>query len=68
MTLTYENLNLKKNAYEIANIQYEQGLITNNELLSALNNLYTSETEYENAKLNYRLSVDKYKYDIQIGI
>ncbi len=68
VTLTGETLNLKKNSYDIAKIQYEQGLITNTELLSALNNVYTAEVEYENAKLNYRLSVDKYKYDVQIGI
>ena len=68
VTLNVETLNLKKNSYEIAKIQYEQGLITNTELLTSLNNVYSAEIEYENAKLNYRLSVDKYKYDIQIGI
>ncbi len=66
--LAFETLKLKKNAYEIAKIQYDQGLITNIDLLSTLNNVYTSEVEFENAKLKYRLSVDKYKYDITIGI
>ncbi len=68
VTLTDETLKLKKNAYEIAKIQYDQGLITNTELLTSLNNVNTAEVEYENAKLKYRLSVDKYKYDVQIGI
>lgn len=66
--LTEENLKLKKNDYNIAKIKYEQGLITNSEILTSLNNVYTAEVEYENSKLNYVLAVDKYKYDIQIGL
>lgn len=68
VTLSEETLKLKKNAYEIAKVQFEQGMITNNELLSDLNDVYKAEVEYENAKLKYNLAVDKYKYDIQIGI
>ena len=68
VTLASETLKLKKNAYNIATIQYEQGLITNIELLTAMNNMYAAEVELENAKLKYRLSVDKYKYDVEIGI
>lgn len=68
VTLTEQTLGLKKNAYKIAQIKYEQGMITNTELLSALNDVYTSEVEYENAKLKYNLAVDKYKYDIHIGL
>lgn len=66
--LSEEKLKLKKNTYEIAKIQYEHGLITNSELLTSLNDVYSAEVEYENTKLNYILAVDKYKYDIQIGI
>ena len=33
-----------------------------------MNNMYVAEVEFENAKLKYRLSVDKYKYDVEIGI
>jgi len=66
--LTEQNFKLKENAYEIAQIKYEQGLITNTELLTALNELYNAEVNFENAKLNYVLAVDKYKYDIQIGL
>ena len=68
VTLASETLKLKKNAYNIATIQYEHGLITNIELLTAMNNMYVAEVEFENAKLKYRLSVDKYKYDVEIGI
>lgn len=68
VSLTGETLKLKRNAYEIAKIQYEQGLITNSDLLTSLNDVYTAEVEYENSKLNYILAVDKYKYDIKIGI
>lgn len=68
VTLTEETLKLRENAYKIAQIKFEQGMITNVELLSALNDVYTAEVEFENAKLNYNLAVDKYKYDIQIGL
>lgn len=68
VTLTGENLNLKNNLYEIAKIQYEQGLITNTELTSKLIDIYTAEIEHENSKLSYMLAVNKYKYDIQIGL
>lgn len=68
VTLTEMTLNLKKNAYEIAKVKFEQGMITNTELLSALNDVYSAEIEYENSKLKYTLAVDKYKYDISIGL
>ncbi len=68
VTLLEETLKLKENAYEIAKVQYEQGLITNTELLKILNDVYYAEVELENAKLKYTLAIDKYKYDVQIGI
>lgn len=68
VTLAEETLKLKNNAYNIAKVQFEQGMITNSELLSAQNAVYSAEVEYENAKLNYNLAVDKYKYDVEIGL
>ncbi|MEE1042833.1 MAG: TolC family protein [Clostridia bacterium] len=68
VTLAEMTLNLKKNAYEIAKVKFEHGMITNTELLSALNDVYLAEVEYENSKLKYILAVDKYKYDISIGL
>ncbi len=68
VTLAEQNFRLRESAYKIAQIKYEQGMITNTELLSALNDVYTAEVDFENAKLNYNLAVDKYKYDIQIGL
>lgn len=68
VTLAGETLKLKNNAYNIAKVQFEQGMITNSELLSSQNAVYSAEVEYENAKLNYNLAVDKYKYDVEIGL
>ncbi len=68
VSLAEATLNLKKNAYNIAKVQFDQGLITNTELLSSLNDVNTSEIEYENSRLKYKLAVDKYKYDISIGL
>jgi len=61
-------LNLKKSNYEIAKVKYEQGLITNTELTTALNDVAQAEIDLENAKLSYKLAVEKYKYEINIGL
>ena len=54
--------------YEAAKLQYELGMITNIELTEKINNLYDTQTELFQAKLNYTMSVEKYKYDITIGL
>ena len=54
--------------YEAAKLKYELGMIANLELTKCINDLYTSQVNYANAKLNYRLAVEKYKYEITIGL
>ena len=54
--------------YDAAKLKYELGMITNLELTSCINDLYSSQVNYANAKLNYRLAVEKYKYEITIGL
>ena len=68
MDTARDNLTLVNDAYNIAKIKYEQGMITSTELTSALNNISQAEIELENAKLTYELAVKKYQYEISIGL
>ena len=62
------NLSLKQDAYRIAKVKFDQGMITSSELASSLIETSQAEIENENAKLNYKLAVEKYKYEISIGL
>lgn len=68
LTLAEEKLNLSKQEYDIAVIQYNLGLITNSQLTAAINAASNAGTELENAKLAYKLAVEKYGYEITIGL
>ena len=57
---------LKK--YDAAKLKYELGMITNNELTQTINTLYEAQISYANAKSNYRMAIEKYKYEITIGL
>ena len=62
LKLAEENLNLKKQEYQIAKVQHDIGMITNTQLTGALNAIASAEIEFENAKLTYKLAVEKYGY------
>lgn len=68
LLLAEESLSLAKQSYDIALAQYNLGLITNSQLTSAINNTKDAGIGLENAKLNYKLAVEKYKYEISIGL
>lgn len=63
--LTY---NMKLREYESDKVKYELGMITNLELTETINDLYNAQVSFANAKLNYRMAVEKYKYEITIGL
>lgn len=63
--LTY---NMKLKEYDSAKVKYELGMITNLELTKTINELYEAQTSFANAKLSYRMAVEKYKYEITIGL
>ncbi len=65
LRLTYE---MKLREYESAKLKYELGMITNLELTSSINDLHSAQVSYANAKLTYRLAVEKYGYEITIGL
>ncbi len=68
LILSEKNLNLRRQEYNIAKIQYELGMITNTQLMATYNSVSTAETELENAKLTYKLAVEKYGYETEIGL
>ena len=68
LDIATRNFSLKENDYNIAKIKFEQGIITNAELATALNTVSQAEIELENAKLANKLAVEKYKYEISIGL
>ena len=68
LKLAETGLSLREQEYEIAKVQAEIGMITNNQLTAALNNVANARIEYENAKLTYKLAVIKYEYEITIGL
>ena len=43
-------------------------MITNAQLTATMNSVFNAETELENAKLTYKLAVEKYGYEITIGL
>lgn len=54
--------------YEINKIKFENGMITNSDLTASLNEYLSSAISLENAKLSYKLAVEKYGYDVTIGL
>lgn len=68
MKIAERTCNMHLSEYEAAKVQYDLGIITNLELTEKINNLYKSQITYSQAKLNYRMAVEKYKYDITIGL
>lgn len=57
-----------KTQYEAARLRFELGMITNIDLTDILNSLHDREVALEQAKINYALAVQKYKFDVSIGL
>lgn len=61
-------VNVNKSQYEAAKLRFDLGMITNIDLTDSLNKLHESEIALEQAKINYALAVEKYKYEVAIGL
>ncbi len=59
---------IAKQTYEINKVKFENGMITNSDLTKSLNDYLSSNISLENAKLTYKLAVEKYAYEISIGL
>ncbi|MBE7038852.1 MAG: TolC family protein [Ruminococcaceae bacterium] len=59
---------IKLKEYDSTNLKYQLGMITNLELTKAINELYEAQTNFANAKITYKLAVEKYKYEISTGL
>lgn len=54
--------------YSAGKLRFEMGTISNIALTELHTKLSSSATELENAKMNYKLAVEKYKYEISTGL
>ncbi len=68
MELAKRQYEIKLKAYDAVKLKYELGMISNLELTNSINELYDAQVSYANAKLNYRMAVEKYKYEISTGL
>lgn len=68
LDIAQTNYNIKKSMHKITELKTEMGMVTNAELSASINELAQSEIELENAKLTYKLAVEKYKHEISIGL
>jgi len=68
MDIAKKSLEMKEREYEVAKLKYDLGMITNLELTDCIYSLYEAEVAYCQAEIDYTMSVEKYKYDITIGL
>ncbi len=68
LMLAEENLALREQEYNIMQIQFQLGMVTNIQLTGAMNSVTSAKIELENAKLTYKLAVEKYRYETTIGL
>lgn len=68
LKLAEENHSIRQQEYEVSVIQYDIGMITNEQLISSMNLSTSAKIQLDNAKLTYKLAVEKYNYEIAIGL
>ncbi len=68
LMLAQENLAIRQQEYDVAVIQYDIGMITNSQLVGVMNTVTNAKIQLDNAKLSYKLAVEKYRYEISIGL
>lgn len=68
LKLAEENLALCQQEYNVGVIQHELGMITNTQLTGIMNSVAAAQIELDNAKLSYKLAVEKYGYEITVGL
>lgn len=68
LKLAEKKVDIANKSYDINKIKFESGLITNTELTKSLNEYVSENIGLENAKLNYKMAVEKYQAEIKIGL
>lgn len=63
-----KSVDIAKQRYDINKIKFESGMITNSDLTQSLNEYLSENISLENAKLNYKMAVEKYLAEISIGL
>ena len=68
MDISKRQYEMKLKEYQADKAKYDLGMISNIELTATINELYNAQVAYANAKLTYTMAVEKYKYEITIGL
>lgn len=68
LKLAEESYDISLQEYAVAEIQYDLGMITNTELIGVMNKMTSSKIQLDNARLTYKLSVEKYKCETDVGL
>lgn len=68
MDIAKSRYDMELREYDAAKIKYATGVISNVELTTCINDLYDAQVSYANAKLTYRMAIEKYKYEITTGL
>jgi outer membrane protein TolC len=68
LKLAEKKVDIAKQRYDINKIKFESGMITNTELTKSLNEYVSENISLENAKLSYKMAVEKYQAEITIGL
>lgn len=63
-----KKLDHKISEFEVYKLRYDMGMITDLMLTGKSDEITAAEIAYENSLLSYKLAVEKYKYDITIGL
>lgn len=68
MEIAQVKRDMQATQYEAAKLKFQMGMMTATQLTAALNELSQAEMELENAKCTYRLAVERYQYEVSIGL
>ncbi|MBQ6998451.1 MAG: TolC family protein [Clostridia bacterium] len=63
-----KSADIARQRYDINKVKFESGMITNSELTQSLNEYLSENVKLENAKLNYKMAVEKYRAEISVGL
>lgn len=63
-----KSADIAKQRYDINKVKFESGMITNSELTQSLNDYLSENIKLENAKLSYKMAVEKYRAEVSVGL
>lgn len=68
LAIAEKSADIAKQRYEINKVKFESGMITNSDLTQSLNEHLSENIKLENAKLSYKMAIEKYRAEISVGL